>query len=279
MKYNRIGILFFVTMLIALLTSCTAERELAREFIKTKKDIPILLLSTDRLILTNEKLKKITNFDSLKVATQDSLWTTKTLYLDSVNDAKLLSLFYEKFKTELQYYGFKVFTQDSIDNFNAIETSKYTLNLAQTEISEDDYIYRDEEAFYNSLVYYHDNVINILKLNFWFEFSASVFKNEKVFYSEFPISDKLESRFVLDNESDNVSYQYRITPIALDNIYQLTDYSAQRSANYFFNYLMNKYVKENLPTDIVAPKYFSYDYNTGFLFNNENDKFVELDSK
>ncbi len=277
MRFYKTGILFFAAILITLLTSCTAERELAREFVKTKKNIPVLLLSTDRLILTNEKLKKNQNFDSLNVSKQDSLWTVKTLYLDSINDTKLLSQFYGKFKTELQSYGFTVFTQDSIDKFNSLETPKYTLNIAQVEASENDYIYRDEEVFFNSLVYYQDNTLNLVDLNFWFEFSSSELKKEKIFYSTFSISDKLKSRFILDNTNNSVSYQYKITHITLNGIYRLTDYSARKSTNYFFNYLMNKYVKDNLPSNVVAPKHFSFDPSTGFIFNSENEKFTELD--
>ncbi len=278
MKYNKIEILFFVAILITLLVSCSAERKLAREFVKAKKEIPILLLSTDRLILTNEKLKKMPNFDLLNAPKQDSLWVAKPLYLDSVSDVKLLSQFCEKIKIELQSYGFKVFTKDSIATFKALETTKYTLNIAQVEMSEDDYFYRDEELFFNSLVYYQDHTLNTVNLNFWFEFSTSGIKPEKVFYSTFSKMDKLESQFLLDNVNYSVSYQYRITPITLPDIYQLTNYSAQRSTNYFFNYLMNKYIKENLPADAI-PKYFSYDSYTGFIFNNETERFTELDSK
>ncbi len=279
LKFNKIGIFFLVAILFALMTSCTAERELAREFVKTNKDIPVLLLSTDRLILTNEKLKKISNFDSLDVAAQDSIWLAKTIFLDSVNDAKLLQPFYLKMKTELQLYGFRVYEKDSVQSFNALESPKYTLNIAQVEMSEDDYLYRDEEVFSNSLVYYQDHTLNVINLNFWFEFSSSGFKNEKVFYSTFPLSDQLESRFVTENNTNNVTYQYKITPVGLKDIYQLSEYSAQKSSNYLFNYLMNKYIKDNLPANVIVPKYFSYDRYSGFIFNNENDQFEELDKE
>ncbi|MFZ4398702.1 MAG: hypothetical protein ACOYO1_01610 [Bacteroidales bacterium] len=278
MNYKKIDIIYLIFFLITLLSSCSAERELAREFVKTKKDIPILLYCTDKLVLTNDKLKKIINFDSLDVSKQDSLWTAKTLYLDSVNDVKLLNKFYTTMKSELQSYGFLVFTNDSIDKFNSLETSKYSLNIAQVEISEDDYIYRDQEVFPNSLVYYHDNTLNLINLNLWFEFSSTGFKTEKVFYSSFPLNDQLESRFIIDNNTDKVSYQYKITPFNLNDIYQLCDFSAKKSTNYLFNFLMNKYVKDNLPSNVAIPKYFSFDHNTGFLYSNSEDRFEELNS-
>jgi hypothetical protein len=215
----------------------------------------------------------------MSVSTQDSLWIVKTLYLDSVTDVKFIHQFYAKLKEELGNYGFKVFEKDSLTDFNSLETSKYTLNIAQIEISEGEYIYRDEEVFPNSLMYYHDNTLNEVNLNFWFEFSSSGFKNEKVFYSSFPINDKLESRFIIDNNTDKVSYQYKITPITLNDIYLQCDYSALRSSNYLYNYLMNNYIKENLPSNVTNPKYFSYDRFSGFVFNEENDRFIEIDSK
>jgi len=279
LNFTKIQFLSFAAFLILLFPSCTAERELAREFVNAKKDTPILLLTTDQLILSNEKLKRIPDFDSLIVSTQDSLWLANTLFLDTLNDVQLISAFKNKLKAELQYYGFKVYEKDSIEIFNTIENTKYTLKIAQFEAVEDNYIYRDEEVFPNSLVYYYNTTLNQVILNFWFEFSSSAYKNEKIFFAGFPVSDKLESRFVIDNNTDKVSYQYKITPITLNEIYQLAEYSAQHSTNYLFNYLMNKYIKENLPSNVLIPKFFSYDRHSGFLYNNEKEQFTEIDSK
>ena len=278
LNHKKIEIIFSTISLIILLTACSAERELAREFVKMDKKVPILLNITDQLLLTNEKIKRISNFDSLDVSKQDSLWTVNTLYLDSIYDIKFLNQYYSILKSELQSYGFLVYTSDSIDKFNKLETSKFILNIAQIEISEDNYIYIDQETFPNSLVYYHDNTLNMISMYFWLEFSSSGLKNGKVFYSSFPINDQLESRFIIDNNTDKVIYQYKITPFKLKDIYLLCDFSAQRCANYFFNFLMNQYVKENLPSNVTNPRYFSYDRNSGFLFNNENDIFKELGS-
>lgn len=277
MKNYKTGILFGFLTLSVLFISCSVERDLAKEFVRNNKDIPVLLQITDKIILTNEKLKKIKGFDTLSVEKQDSLWFSNTLYLDSINDSNILNLIFNSMETKLKAYGFHVYSIDNIADFDTLSKRKYSFNIAQVEISEDEFVYRDEEVFFTNLIYYQDNKLNVININGWFEFSDISERKEKVFYNTATISDLLNGSFVMDQHDYSVSYKYNITPIKVDEIYLLASKSAQKYAGLFHDYLINQYIKENLPHNYSDSKYFSLDPNTGFIYNNENERFTIIE--
>jgi hypothetical protein len=276
LKILKSGIYFSILIIINTLVSCSTERELARDFIKSNKEIPVILLCTDHLILTNDKLKRIPNFDSLDVKTQDSLWQVNTIYLDSLSDNKILTNFYKNLIKELRLYGFKVITSDSLHDSQNVQTNNYILNIAQIEISEDKYPYRDQQLFFGDLMYYYDHTFNEINLNFWFELTDSITKTPKVLFSTFTVNDKLEGGFLMDNLTYKVSYKYKITPFNTEDIYKLANDAAVKASNYFYNYLMNKYIRNNLPSNVQYFKHFSYNRYYDYLYNDDEDNFVEI---
>jgi len=277
LKKFKTGIFYLTVLLLPILFSCSTERELAKEFVKSNKDIPVLLEITDKIILTNEKLKKIKDFDLMSVDKQDSLWNYQTLYLDSINDKKIIDLTFNNMKTSLQNLGFQVYTIDSINSFRELEKFKYTFKIAQLEVSEDMYIYRDEETFFNNLTYYQDNNLNIININYWFEFKDINNKIEKVFFNSAAISDILKGKFEMNPTDYSVSYKYNIKPLIIDDIYKLTTETAYKNASLFYDYLMNQYIKDNISKNYLNPKYFSLDPKTGYIFNSDSEKFTIIE--
>jgi hypothetical protein len=267
----------FVFLFIILLASCSPERELARDFVKSTKETPVLLLCTDRLLLTNDKLKQISGFDTLDARTQDSLWLVNSRYLDSVSDVKMLTTIYEKIRKELKSYGYKVITPDSSAAIESHKPDLITLNIAQIELSEDRYTYRDEQLFLGDLMYYYDHMLNAVNLNLWFEFTDTLTKAPKVLFSSFIVNDKLDAAFVMNQMTYNVSYKYKITPFNTEDIYTLANTAAVKSSSYFYNFLMNKYIKENLPSNVQYFKHFSYNRYYDFLYYDEDEKFTEIE--
>lgn len=276
---NKTGIYFIAFILSFVLLSCSAERELAKEFVKNNKGIPVLLQITDKIILTNEKLKKIKDYDSLSFEKQDSLWYVNTLYLDSISDTLILNSIYYNMENKLKSLGFHVYTNDSINAFNELQDIKYIFNIAQVEVSEDFFVYRDEELFFTNLIYYKDNNLNVININCWFELSDISDKTETILYNTSSISDLLKGNFEMNPNDYSVSYNYNITPLKFEEIYLLASKSAQKNASLLHDYLMNKYIKENLPQHFLNPKYFSLDPNTGFLYINENERFTIIENQ
>lgn len=264
-------------LLLALLQSCSVERQLAKDFVKNKKNIPVLLLSTDKLILTNEKLKKINDFENFSINKQDSLWVANTLYLDSINDILIINKIYNQLRNSLIELGFKVYGNDSAEQFQQLKQEKYQLNLAQIEVSEDIFTYRDQETFFNNLTYYQDNNLNIINLNYWFELTDFSSNTTKVLYNTYPVSDELVGRFSMNPEDYTVSYKYKITPLNTNDIYMLAQTSSKKNISLVFEFLINTYIKQNISPYYLNPKKFSYDVNTGFLYQAVEEGFTIIE--
>ncbi len=275
---NKYSGIFLLTILLGLiLQSCSVERQLAKDFIKNKRNIPVLFQSIEKLILTNEKLKKIQDFDKLSIEKQDSIWNSNTLYLDSINDIILINKIYNQIRNSLIELGFIIYSSDSIEKFQQLTQEKYLLNLAQIEVSEDIYNYRDQETFFNNLTYYQDHNLNIINLNYWFELTDYTNNSTKVLYNTFSTSDILNGRFTMNPDDYTVSYNYKIKSLNSEDIYKLALTSGKKNTTLLYDYLMNTYIRQNISPYYLNPKYFSYDINTGFLYQSEDEKLTILE--
>lgn len=273
---KRLSGIFVLYITAILLNSCSIERELARDFIDKSKNLPIILLSSDKVIFTNEKLKKIGGIDNLTTSQQDSIWVVNTIFLDSIDDKKLTSIIFNRIKSELESYKLKVYTIDNINDFDKLSQEKLFLNLAQFEIVEDIYTHRDEEYFFDSILFYQDVDLNLLNFNLWLELSSNKDNEDRLLFKDYYISDKLNSKFVLNDISYNVTYRYKITSLKLNDIYNFSGTIAENLADCIFNYLMNKYIKENLSSNTENIKQFFFDKRTRFIYQNSDLLFQEL---
>ncbi len=282
MKNNNFYILIPFLIIASLLSSCRVERDIAREFVQQDNNIAILLLADSVLYKTNDKVKRIPDFDSMNFDMQDSIWAANSVYLDSVNDKKLINNLFSCLKNELEYYEFKIYTDKNKKDFEALN-SGYIFKVSQVELEEDKYTYRDQYSFPNNdtLIYYKDHEINKYDLNCWFELTPKDTTTEKkrLFYNSFSIEDKLDGSF-FKNASNTVKYKYHIFLVSLNDIYYLSTHSGNKNSNFLFNYFMNMYIRENMPKGFNAEGYYSLDPVTGYIHvddeENNDNSFYEI---
>ena len=282
MKKNNYYIIILLVVIPFFMASCQVERDIAREFVQQDNDISVLLLTDTTLYKLNDKVKDIPNFDSLSVDVQDSLWMANTLYLDSVDDKKVINTLYSRIKSELEYFEFHVYTMKNKKDFDALNSEAYIFKISQVELEEDKYTYTNEYSFpHDTTVYFKNHDLNKIDLNCWFDLipKDSSTDHKKVFYNSFSIEDKLDGSFYKD-QSNSVKYKYRIIPIQLNDIYYLTAYSGNKHANYLFNYFMNKYIRAEMPPGFSAEGYYSLDPDTGYINydedENDDNSFYEI---
>jgi len=273
---KRLTVLFLILFFGLTFFSCSIERELARDFIDKSKNMPVLLLSSDKVIFTNEKLRKIPKIETFSPYVQDSIWNANTIFLDSLDDAKLTSLIYNEIKSGLELNNFKVYTFENKSDFEKLTQNKFIINLAQLEIIEDMYVHRDEEFFFDTILYYQDIELNLVGFNFWLELKKNQNSEIKVLFKDYYISDKLNSKFLLDQISYVVSYRYKITNLRLKDIYQFSKNISDNIADRIFNYMMNDYIKANSTENLGSLKQFVYDKNSRFLYQSSEFLFQEL---
>ncbi len=282
MKRNFRHIIFLVISITIIISSCKVERDIAREFVQKENNISILLLKDTTLYKLNDKIKRVYGYDKMSYEKQDSLWSAYTIYLDSIDDQKTFNSLYSKLISELEYYGFKVYTMESIKKYELESSEKYIFKITQLELEEDNYTYINEHSFPNdSVVYYKGHDINKYTLNCWFELTPSDTSKikTKLFYDSFSIEDKLDGIFA-KNDSNKVKYKYYISKVNLNDIYNLASHSGAKNASFLYNYFLNKFINEEMPAGFKAEGYYSLERNTGHIIyddseNNENS-FYEI---
>lgn len=256
------------------------ERKLASDFLYIKDSISVLIIPPDQIFKTNVKTWEIENFDEMVEWEQDSVLYENSLFLKDINDSVFFQQYFSSLQKSLHEFGLNVFYQDQIIDFMGVNTTAYQIAVAQLEIEEDIYPYRAEEIFDDTVAYYEDFFLNNVNINSWYEITKlndPLAVNNLLFVSHF-VMDALEGQFVNNIFTGEVKFKYDLTPMDVDQIYQLAEILGEKYAGYIFDYLLNEYVHRNMGN--VRPKtYFHYDKQFKSLYPAGDERFIFMDNQ
>lgn len=284
LKKNKVNSLLkhsLVLFLLLGLASCSIEKRIAKDFVKTPDKGSVLLFTPDFMFKSSLKIDSVENALQYSEEQIDSILYAQSIFLKEVSDSILLSRMVNNYIAAMEAYGFDVYTQEHIDRFMQRDDSLYTVNMAQVELEEYVYEYRDEE-YLNGNTYYTDVDLNAVNLNAWFEInmvnSKTKEKNKVLFTSHF-LSDDLYGQFTQSFATGEVKYDYRIDSMNVQDIYELASYLGKVYANYTLDYIMNKLIRRNIDMSEYKPDYLHYDprRNTLNPLYNEENRFIEMD--
>ncbi|HNW54338.1 MAG TPA: hypothetical protein PKN21_08730, partial [Bacteroidales bacterium] len=169
-------------LIIVLISACSPERKLARQYIKTSSGSGILIMPLYELFKDNLTL----SFDSTinySAAQQDSLAWEQSCFVKHVSDSVFLSQFTNSLIDRLTRYGYDVYLDGSSDVFLALPDPKWIIQLAQLQLNENHSIYpynvysvETGEPVGNEIR------INTVKLESWFEASLANGGQKQVLY-------------------------------------------------------------------------------------------------
>jgi len=270
----------FIIALFSLLSSCTVERKLASDFIHIKDSISVLVIPVDQLFKTNVKTWEIEGIDELEAWEQDSVLFHNSLFLKDVNDSIFFDRYFSSLHNGLWDYGLNVFYEDELIDFLAVTTPAYQVAVAQLEIEEDIYPYRAEEVFDDTVAYYEDFFLNTVNINSWYEITKlndPLALNNLLYTSHF-VMDALEGRFVHNIFTGEVKFKYDLTPMDVEQIYELAEILGEKYAGYIFDYMLNQYVYRNIGKGIRPKSYFHYDKELKTLYQAGDDRFIFMEN-
>lgn len=257
----------FIICLVILFGSCSPERKLAARFVKNEQQAAVLVLLPDAIF--KENLKWIVEKDSVTDTIQSAL------VIDKLQDKTVLEAFTSAYTKELSKYGLLAYTDKSIEEFMKIDSSAWMINIAQIEIQEYTTQYTDNQSFFGN-DFSSDFALNGINSAFWFEFNP-VNGNEnqvpEIMFAANDLYDKFEGRFVMDVTTGELVYQLDLDTITNQDFMNQIKFTARLLAGYTFDYLMNKYIRENFPD---ADQYFRYDPFRKRLYETSDDRFVPL---
>ena len=274
---NIIKIIFILVVFQGIF-ACSSEKQLAIDFVDKTKSKSILIITPDYLFKANLKTYLM---DSLGIANdenKDSLLLINSDFLSKLNDSLFLANYELGYAKTLYKLGFKVYNQNQMEQFLSIDSNTYQVNIAQIELEETLYTYRDEANVIDNY-YYHDHNLNAIYVNSWFEINEvdKDEQNQKIYFTTDLITDIPDGAFDYDIFSGKVRYMYNIDSLELNSIYDFAYSLGNQYAKYTFDLLLNDELNKNIPAEERSNKYWRYDPTTRIFFVATDDKFILLD--
>ncbi|MDG1901950.1 MAG: hypothetical protein P8I80_06915 [Bacteroidales bacterium] len=249
------------------------------DFASNSSSKNIMVISPDYIFKTSLKTYLL---DSLKIDNSlntDSVLLANSRYLSNLDDSLFLANYILGFSKSLSAFGFNVYDQDQSGLFLALDSNTYQINIAQIEIEETLYTYRDETDIYDNY-FYHDHNLNAIYVNSWFELSnpESIELSQKVFFTTDLITDIPDGVFDYDIFSGKVKYMYNIDSLEQNMLYSFAYRIGTEYAKYAFDYLLNQDLNKKLPPHQRSSRYWRYDVNNHIFYPATDDKFMPLNN-
>src|SRR5574344_2042395 len=204
-----------------------------------------------------EKQNDTASNDVVYLAFTDSIFHTDLNDLVAkANDSIMLQMYKQRLVSTLSYFGLTVVpvaSQDLPAYASKIDSRHHTLEVAQLELQ-----YFTQQ---DTIVYDQDPAIVFAKPIGGLRFSSWLLYDEKdstlalTFYSEEGLIDYFEGQITRQGNNYNAIYDYKaVNP---NDAYQASFNAGKKDAQYFFNFLMNKYVWLNTKDKSKVSTYYS----------------------
>lgn len=280
-KYIVFKPLMLLIAVIALsaMVSCSPERTLAKQFLKSEHPAAILLLAPDYVFKTSYKLPDSLDLDKIPSYLHDSILMANSELIRFVKDSAFLAEFMLGMRNELNMLGIQVYDSERTVDFLAIENKALILNLAQAGLEEFYEPVAETARFDDEEVYNYDFYITSVNMNFWFELSGVNHSDSsmRVLFSQQTIADWVNGDFRYFPLSGDVKYIYDVDSLQVNDIYYFAGRAGQLNASYLHDYLLNKYIETHMSGDRLAEKAFTYDRYSGLLKRLKTWGFAEID--
>ena len=255
-----------VLLLLGLVTMGQSERRLAKEFVAQASKISIHVKSPLFLYKYNLKTDIFDSIGHLSKREKDSVLWTHSRFIQYIVDSVFIRNFMKGYTSELKKYGLYVSTR------NRSGSNSYAVTVSQIELEEQYYFFSDT-AYYGNDVYVHHQSLNAL---FLLRGPLQPEKSGRVLFAENLLTDNLDGHFVVGPYSGDIKYLYQLDSLTVKKIYAYVQNLGRTYAGYTFDYLMNTFIRKNVPASRKTKRYWRYDpYRKKFFFALD-DRFVPM---
>ena len=274
-------LIFFSLLPAALLLtlSCTSQKRLVKQAVLGFNPPAIILMYPEFIFKKNSNTRLIKGFDKMDKDQQDSALYYSSKYIQYIRDSIYLSVYIPSLIEELNQYGFKVYAENQLDTFLTIKEPAYVISIAQVEVDENVDPVVEEDVFDDTLSYYKNFDLKIVRLNTWIELSRMNAEKgkPKVLFSSFFVEDQLNGRFRRHPLLMDVKYKYLLNEVRLEDVFGLADYAGKKNASYLFDYLFNTYYREQHPDSLATQRYWHYNKLTNELRDAGDNRLINLE--
>lgn len=236
--------------------------EFKKKQIDSLKQDVVYLYINPKLYFSNPKIDKIQGFNTLDEDIQKELLAKYSPISNKINDSIIINMFSTQLIKRLEGNNFKVISSKPEDFPKKLDQRHHTLNIAQIEL--------EEFSFEDSLVsneynkeYSHKKNLNGVRFNTWLLYNESDTTSKLLFFNSEEAKDYLEGFVYFKNKEPFV--WYKKTTITPNDAYKVAYQNAITSSQYFFNFLMNKYVW--IKSNSTDTNYYSMDPKTKIIYS------------
>ncbi|GAB1403494.1 hypothetical protein DSECCO2_602340 [anaerobic digester metagenome] len=271
-------LLAFAGLMMGLLTACSPERRLAREFVTLKEPVTVFLISPDFIFKESYKVPDSVDFAGLSKQQTDSVLFFNSRLLQYTSDSIFIGSYLQGMVAAMKTAGVKVFLADTGLRFAQSEMPAYIIHIAQLQL----------EEYYDSLVSFPDildeslvyvTYFTAVNVNSWYELSKlnDESSSRQVLFNSETIQDYVEDGMRYIPISGDYKFMSYIDSLTVTDVYELAGHVGFLNGNRLFDYMMNAWIKQRLPQQTGLIKLFSYDLTSGELRRVNTTGLIPLD--
>lgn len=198
---------------------------------------------------------------------------TYTSVLDSVDQNAFLDIMYGAYADGLNEYGLEVYLPDDPDHVQT-DSTHWLIILSQVEIQGlfTDYV---DHLFDFVEEYDYTFTLNTVNVASWYDINNGAWL--PTLFDEYNLRDDFNS-YVTQSRKNGTQYNYDITPIKTEDVYDFAVFLGKRHAAFTYDYMMNHFVESELKAKNQVPRFkLHWDPIEGsFYFQQEEEGFWEI---
>jgi len=269
-------IILLVTILI-IIVSCNPQKKFATDFVTKSDQFSIMVLSPEFVYKNNLNTLLVDSLNITDEFIRDSILWQQSHFFKELNDSLFIANYILGYKVELEEYNVNIFDEESSMEFLEKDSNSYMINIAQLEIEEEDYDFRDETTIYD-YVYFHDHKLKAVNINSWFEINMiNDSSEENLFYTTNTITDDLNSSFDYNIFNGEVEYIHEIDSLTVHKIYEYAYLLGRIYATYTYDFMMNRYISKNQGYAVKKGDLLRFNPNTNTFFIAGENRFISMD--
>lgn len=260
-----------------IMVSCIPQKQFAKEFVSKSSQFKVMVLSPAVVYKNNLNTFIVDSLNITDETIRDSILWENSHFFKEINDSLFIANYILGYKTELEKYDILVFSDESSLDFLSLDSNAYMINIAQLEVEEEDYEYRDEAELYD-YVYYHDHILKAVNVNSWYEINMiNENSEETIFYASNTITDDLNSSFEYNVFNGKVEYIHEVDSLSVHKIYEYAHLLGRIYATYTYDFMMNRYISKKQGFALKKEELLRYNPNTRTFFAAEDNRFISMD--
>ncbi len=258
LRRYKVQSLLLPVLTLVLISSCSVERRLARDFVDQQDRPPVILKEPAQFYLVSYKEAE-QDTSGLKTWQVDSIRYHESEIVQHVNSDSAQDFFFNAFKNQLDQLNFTVYQGNEVaELLNNDTVQPLVLHFPQMELEEFTKPYAYEE-YIRGKKYYKNFDLDAVNFNSWLQLSRRGVDGSEFYFISDSITDVVDGHFYVTEKTGKVKFRYKYHEVKTGDIYRFMQDMGKNYAQYVFDHYLNRFVDAN--RNKSAKREFLYHYD------------------